>query len=263
MRGDRQTSVAPYLLQLEFKTMKSFTGVFAIIISGGLALFAQTPPAKPAVAANYDAEIALAKLALEAHGGEKLKGMKSLIVRGSVDVTTSAFNQAIPATFYVVLAKEKYRFEIANPFQPIKQVFDGVTTSTTVQGGMTLPPITRLGFPVLPMVGTQGFIITPLPDAKKKKRGFRLTSPDGYSTDFYLDEKTNLIKGYDSTYEIAGRTVTTSVEVDKLRLVEGISVPEKYVQRFDTEQITIYANFKAKEISVNTQIADDVFSTGK
>lgn len=233
-----------------------------LLLSISAAVFAQTaPPAK--VPAKFEAEIALARLALEAHGGEKLRTMSSLIVRGSVDVTTSAFNQQIPATFYVVLAREKYRFEIANPFQPIKQVFDGVTTSTTIQGGMTLPPVTRLGFPVLPMVGTPGFIITPLPEGRKKKRGFRMTSPDGYFTDFYLDEKTNLIKGYDSTYDIAGRSVTTSVEVDKLRVVDGITVPERYVQRFDTEQITIYADFKAKEILINTAIADDVFSVAK
>jgi hypothetical protein len=214
-------------------------------------------------APKYEAEIALAEKALVAHGGEKLRGMKTLIMRGSVDVTTSAFNQAIPATFVVVLAKEKYRFEIANPFQPLKQVYDGVNTFTTIQGGMTLPPITRLGFPLLPMIGQSGFIITPLPESKKKRQGFRMTSPDGYFTDFYLDEKTNQIKGYDSSYEINGRTVTTSVEVDKLRNVDGIWVPEKYVQRFDTEQITIYADFKTKEILVNTEVADDVFSLGK
>jgi hypothetical protein len=220
--------------------------------------------AKPTTGATpkYGAEIALAKLALEAHGGEKLRGMNSLIVRGSVDVTTSAFNQAIPATFIVIFAKEKYRFEINNPFQPIKQVYDGVNTSTTIRGGMTLPPITRLGFPLLPMVGQTGFVITPLPDAKKKRKGFRMTSPEGYYTDFYLDEKTNQLKGYDSSYDINGRQVTTSVEIDKLKIVDGITVPERYVQRFDTEQITIYANFKTKEILVNTPVADDVFSIG-
>lgn len=205
----------------------------------------------------------MAKLALEAHGGEKLRTMKSLIMRGSVDVTTSAFNQAIPATFVIIFAKEKYRFEIANPFQPIKQIFDGVNTSTTIRGGMTLPPVNRLGFPVLPRIGETGFVITPLPEAKKKKHGFRMTSPEGFYTDFYLDEKTKQIKGYDSSYDINGRMVTTSVEIDKLRVVDGVLVPERYVQRFDTEQITIYANFKAKEILVNSEVADDVFSMAK
>ena len=218
---------------------------------------------EPKSPARFEAEIGLAKLALEAHGGAKLRAMKSLVVRGSVDVTTSAFNQAIPATFVVIFAKEKYRFEILNPFQPIKQVFDGVNTSTTIRGGMTLPPINRLGLPVLPMIGETGFVITPLPNDKKKKTGFRMTSPEGYYTDFYLDPKTNQIKGYDSSYDINGRTVTTSVEVDKMRAVEGVLVPERYVQRFDTEQVTVYANFKAKEILVNTDIADEVFSTAR
>ena len=215
------------------------------------------PQSKP----RFEAETALAKLALEAHGGQKLKAMKSLVVRGSVDVTTSAFNQAIPATFVVIFAKEKYRFEIANPFQPIKEVFDGVNKSTTIRGGLSLPPVNRLGFPVLPMVGEAGFVISPLPADKKKRKGFRMTSPEGYYTDFYLDEKTNHLKGYDSQYDINGRIVTTSVEVDRLRIVDGIAVPEKYAQRFDTEQLTIYADFKAKEILVNSPLDDEIFRT--
>ncbi|MBA3353884.1 MAG: hypothetical protein H0U23_15935 [Blastocatellia bacterium] len=239
--------------------MKNLFSLCVAIAVLSLVSFSQAPkyPVK------FGAETALAKLALEAHGGEKLRTMKSLIVRGSVDVTTSAFNQAIPATFVVIFAKEKYRFEIANPFQPIKQVFDGVNTSTTIRGGMTLPPVNRLGLPVLPKIGETGFVITPLPEAKKKKHGFRMTSPEGFYTDFYLDEKTKQIKGYDSSYDINGRMVTTSVEIDKLRVVDGVLVPERYVQRFDTEQITIYANFKAKEILVNSEVADDVFSMAK
>lgn len=242
--------------------MKKLIFVVVLILSIGGLSFAQTVKSKSIEPPKFEAEIALAKLAVEAHGGDKLRTMKTLIMRGSVDVTTSAFNQKIPATFVAIFAKEKYRFEINNPFQPIKQVYDGVNTSTTIRGGMTLPPITRLGFPLLPMVGQPGFVITPLPEAKKKKKGFRMTSPEGYYTDFYMDEKTNHIKGYDSSYDINGRQVTTSVVIDKLRVVDGVSVPEEYAQRFDTEQITIYADFKTKEIQVNTEIADDVFSLG-
>jgi len=243
--------------------MNKLIFVFALIFFFSGYLLSQAPKANLQTPPKFDAEIALAKLALEAHGGEKLRSMKTLILRGSADVTASAFNQAMPATFVVIFAKEKYRFEIAHPFMSLKQVYDGVNTSTTIQGGMTLPPITRLGFPLLPMVGQLGFIITPLPDGKKKTKGFRMTSPEGYYTDFYLDEKTNQIKGYDSSYEINGRIVTTSVAIDKLRVVEGIAVPEKYSQRFDTEQVTIYADFKTKEILVNTPVDDDVFALGK
>jgi len=126
-----------------------------------------------------------------------------------------------------------------------------------------LPPITRLGFPLLPMIGQPGFIITPLPEGKKKTKGFRMTSPDGYHTDFYVNEKTNQIKGYDSSYDIRGRIVTTSVEIDTLKVIDGITVPQKYSQRFDTEQVTIYADFKTREILVNTPVDDDVFSIGR
>lgn len=227
--------------------------------SGAIAQKAAATPSEPEPVKSFAAEIEMAKQAVAAHGGEKLTNMKSLVVRGSVDVTTSAIAQAFPATFVTIFAGEKYRIEIANPFQPLKQVYDGVQTSSTIRGGFTLPPINRLGFPILQHLGKHGFVITSLPDDKKKAKGFRMTSPEGYYTDFYLDQKTNQVKGYDSTYSVDGRSVSTSVEIDKYKLVEGVLVPEKYAQRFDTEQLTVYASFKAKEILVNTAIEDAVF----
>jgi len=236
-----------------------------IITSFTFAIFGQVAKTSQTTAIasepkNFDAEIALAKLALEAHGGAKLKAMKTLVIRGSVDVTTSAIAQAIPATFVTIFSNEKYRIEIMNPFQPLKQIYDGTRTSSSIQGGFTLPPINRLGFPLLPRVGDASFIITSLPGAKKKRKGFRMTSPEGFFTDFYLDEKTNQIKGYDSSYEMNGRNITTSVEIDKMRVVDGVIVPEKYVQRFDMDKLTVYAEFKAKDILVNSAVADNVFS---
>lgn len=237
-----------------------------VICFGSLCVFAQgeqspkDQAAKTVRAEKFAAEIEMAKLALAAHGGDKLKAMKTLVIKGSVDVTTSVSAQAFPATFITIFSGDKYRIEIANPFQPLKQVFDGTQTSSTIRGGFSLPPINRLGFPMLPRLGEQGFVITALPESKSKKKGFRMTSPEGLYTDFYLDEKTNQIKGYDSTYVIDGRSITTSVEIDKCSVVDGITVPEKYSQRFDTEQMTIYANFKAKEILVNSEVKDSVFS---
>lgn len=232
-----------------------------IVVFASFAVFGQAGSSGPknSQPVKFDKEIGLAKLVLTAHGGEKLRTMRSLVIKGTVDVTTSAIAQAIPATFVTIFAGEKYRIEIANPFQPIKQVFDGTRTSSTFRGGFTLPPINRLGFPILPRLGEQGFVVTPLPDGKKK-RGFRMTSPEGFYTDFYIDEKTDLIKGYDSSYNIDGRTVTTSVSIEKNRIVSGITVPEKYNQRFDSEQVTVYASFKAKDISVNTAISDEIFA---
>ncbi len=245
--------------------MMKIAALAVMTISISFGVFGQsvkTPKAPVTVspAKSYDAEITLAKLVLEAHGGAKLKAMRTLIIRGSVNVTTSAIAQAIPASFITIFSDEKYRIEILNPIQPLKQVYDGTQTSSSVQNGFTLPPINRLGFPLLPKIGEAGFVITPLPDSAKKKKGFRMTSPEGFFTDFYLDEKTNQIKGYDSSYDVNGRNVTTSVEIDKMRVVDGITVPEKYVQRFDVDKLTVYAEFKAKEILVNSPVADDVFS---
>ena len=242
--------------------MKSIVLPLIVALLGAV-VFAQksTGPANGTAEKTFAAEKELARLTVIAHGGDKLKGMRSLFISGSVDVTTSAMNQAFPATFLTIFAGEKYRIEIANPFQPIKQVSDGTNTTSSIRGGFTLPPINRLGFPILQHLGKQGFVITSLPVEKKKRKGFRVTSPEGIFTDFYLDEKTNQVKGYDSVYSFDGRSVTTSVEIDKYRLVEGVLVPERYAQRFDTEQITVYANFKAKDILVNSEIRDSLFTT--
>ena len=199
----------------------------------------------------------LAKAALLAHGGDKFKAMKTLIVRGTAEISGSP-TQVIPATFAMILSGEKYRLEITNPFQPFKQVYDGEQTYSSVPN-FTLPPINRLGLPLLPKIEEKGYVVSELPD-KSKKLGFRITSPEGYYTDFFLDEKTAQVKSYQSSYDYNGRNITTSVEIDKVRDVEGVIIPERYAQRFELGQITMYSDFKAKEILINTEIADDVFT---
>ena len=203
---------------------------------------------------------AIAKAAFQAHGGEKLKKLKTLVIRGSVDVTSSAFQQAIAGGFSTVISGNKYILDIQTPFQSLKQVCDGENTVSSLSG-ITLPPVTSLGFPMLPRLGETGYVVSALPDARKKQHGFRLTAPDGFYTDFYIDRKTDLIEGYESAYEIRGRNFTTSVEVDKNRVVEGLTIPEKYSQRFDLGGLTAYSSFKAKEILVNSQIDNSVFIT--
>ena len=260
----RNALSASFFILLNGVAITMLRAVQFLMIVGILAAMApaqKTATAGPAAGAepSFAAERELARSAIDAHGGERLRGMRSLMISGSVDVTTSAMAQSFPATFVTIFAGEKYRLEIANPFQPLKQVYDGTQTSSSIRGGFTLPPINRLGFPILQHLGKQGFVVTSLPAEKRKRKGFRVTSPEGYYTDFYLDERTNQIKSYDSTYSIQGRSVSTSVEIDKYRLVEGVLVPERYAQRFDTEQLTVYANFKAKDISVNKDVPDSVF----
>lgn len=198
-----------------------------------------------------------AKAALEAHGGDKFKNMKTLVVRGTANVSGSP-TTTFPATFAMILSGEKYRLEISNPFQPFKQVYDGNRTQSSVEG-FSLPPINRLGFPLLQKIDNDGFAVSALPEKHKKKKGFRITSPEGFYTDFFIDEKTGQVKSYEAEYDFNGRKITTSVEIDKLLDVKGVFIPEKYAQRFDLGQLTIYSDFKAKEILVDSEVADDVF----
>ena len=244
--------------------MKKFAVFFIITIFVSISS-AQTdkkpkPETKNIVTAvkTNTAPLELAKATVTAHGGDSFKKMKSLDVRGSVDVTTTQFPQTIPATFATIYSGDKYRLEIINPFQPLKQVYDGQQTSSSITG-FDFPPINRLGLPLLQRIDEKEFVVSALPETSKKKKGFRITSPEGYYTDFFVDDKTGQVKGYESSYNMNGREVTTSVEIDKFRTVENVVIPERYSQRFDLGQLTVYANFKAKEILVNTPIADSIF----
>ena len=228
--------------------------VILFIIGLSISAFAQDKTSKPKATKSEG----LAKKAFEAHGGKKFKEMQNLSVKGSVDVTTSAINQALPASFTTVFSGDKYRLEISSQFANFLQIYDGKETFTSPQRGFSLPPINRLGFPLLQKLGVEGFTVSDLP--KSKKNGFRITSPEGFYTDFYLDKKSNRIKGYDSSYLIGNREATTTVEIDKFTEKDGIIIPTKYAQRFDFGQMTVYADFKAKEVTVNEDIEESVFS---
>jgi len=235
--------------------------IFALLFAAmaAMASFAQPEGGPKTVVAVVAAPSAAdtAKAALAAHGGEKLKKMRSFLMKGSVDLT--AMGQAMPGAFSTAVSGDKYFFEINSAAQRLKQVYDGKEMYSSIDG-FSLPPVTSMGFPLLPRVGDAGFVITALGEGKKKKKGFRMTTPEGFYTDFYLDEKTNQIKGYDSAFEVGGRVVTTSVEIDEMMLVEGITVPKKYSQRFDLDKITAYANFNTKTVMINSPIEDAAFA---
>ena len=221
----------------------------------------QAAPAKTGATTGAITPMDAAKAAVAAHGGDKLKGMKSLVLKGSVDLNFNGQN--LPAAFSTAISGNKYFFEINNPFQPLKQIYDGQQTFSSMQG-FSLPPVTSLGFPLLPRVGDAGYTVSAPADAKKTKNGFRITTPEGFYTDFYVNEKTGQIKGYDSSFEAAGRVITTSVEIEGYQTVDGIVVPTKYSQRFDLGgQVTAYANFKTKQVLVNSPIEDAAFAIPK
>lgn len=211
--------------------------------------------------AKTAAPLDLAKATLAAYGGDKFKNMKTLVVRGTADVSGSPAT-TFSGTFATVYSGDKYRIEINNPFQPFKQTYDGSQTSSSING-FSLPPINRLGLPLLQHLEEKDFTVSALPEKSRNKSGFRITAPEGFYTDFFVDDKTGLVKSYESEYEIRGRAITTSVAIDKVREVAGVKVPERYAQRFDIGQLTIYADFKAKDILVNSAVSDDIFAVGK
>jgi hypothetical protein len=243
---------------------KTIAAALALTFSASF-LFAQSPDKGGVVTQKSVAAAAelspqeTAAAVITAHGGDKFRQMRSFLVRGTVDVTSGS-TFVLPATFLIVISGDKYVFELNNPLQPLRQVYNGKTSHST---GYELPPVTSLGFSLLMKVGASGYTVSALGEVKKKRKGFRVTMPEGFYTDFIVDEKTGKIKGYESSYDIDGSIVTTSVEIDEFETVEGVIVPKKYSQRFDLGQITAYASFKAKEILVNTPIADDVFALPK
>jgi len=250
--------------------MRTFLLVLLIALVAAVSVSAQTknsggPSSKPAAVVTDKVAAELANAVFAAHGGDKFRSMKTLVVRGSVDVNSpSLINQAIAGGFSMAFAGDKYRVELSTPIQSFKQAYDGQQTYTSMQIGFSLPPLNRLGMPLLQRLGNDGFVVSKLPAAAKSKTGFRITAPDGFYTDFYIDDKTNQVKGFESQYEFNGRSFTTSVEIDKYRTVDGVVVPEKYAQRFDLGQLgVIYANFKSKDILVNTALSDEVFTSVK
>ena len=250
--------------------MRTFLLVLLIALCSAALTSAQTkgsggPSSKSVGVATDKAAVDLANAVYAAHGGDKFRSMKTLVVRGSVDVNSpSLINQAIAGGFSMAFAGDKYRVELSTPIQSFKQAFDGQQTYTSMQVGFSLPPLNRLGMPLLQRLGSDGFVVSKLPSTAKSKTGFRVTAPDGFYTDFYIDDKTNQVKGFESQYEFNGRSFSTSVEIDKYRTVDGVVVPEKYAQRFDLGQLgIIYANFKSKDILVNTELSGDVFTSVK
>lgn len=142
------------------------------------------------------------------------------------------------------------------------QTSDGEQTYSSMPN-VSLPPVNRLGLPLLARIGEAGFAVSALPEKLSKKKGFRVTAPEGFYTDFLVDEKTSLVKEYESSYEFNGRAITTSVAIDKYRNIDGVMINENFSQRLETGQFTAYAKFKAREVLLNSEVSTDVFVIAK
>ncbi|HLM02581.1 MAG TPA: hypothetical protein VK400_16125, partial [Pyrinomonadaceae bacterium] len=160
---------------------------------------------------SSNASLEMAKTTLAAHGGDKLIQVKNIVVRGTADLSAGASAQTIPAAFAITLSGVKYRMDIQSQFFNFKQIYDGQNNYSSI-GSFSLP-LDRTGMEVLRKINDKDYTVSALPEKWKKKKGFRVTSPDGYYTDFVIDEKTNQVKEYESSYEVNGDTLTTSVAV--------------------------------------------------
>jgi hypothetical protein len=219
---------------------------------------------KPTVTAPVKTEAAsleLAKATLAAHGGDKLIKVKNLIVRGTAELSAGTSAQTIPASFAITISGARYRYDIQSQFFNYKQIYDGQQSYSSI--ATFSMPLDKIGMELLRKINEKDYTVSVLPEKWKKKKGFRVTSPEGFYTDFVVDEKTNQVKEYESSYEVNGDMLTTSVAVDKYREVDGIFINEKFSQRMELSQGTFYANFKAKDILVNSPIDDDVFAMPK
>jgi hypothetical protein len=197
----------------------------------------------------------LARAALTAQGGEKYKSLKSMVLRGSVDLYAPNSTQSIPGGFVWVIAGDKVRLEIdARPAVSFKQIYDGQRSYSSLPG-VEVPPASKFGLPVLAKYDQAGYTVTAIPD-KKKLRGFRIADADGNTTDFYIDAATARVM----TFLIPYNGYTFGTENKKFKEIDGVLVPFEFTQRLEMPQGAFFAEYKVKDVKLNNPIGDDVFA---
>ncbi len=196
----------------------------------------------------------LARAALVSLGGEKYLKLDNMVLSGAADLYAPNQTTALPGKFVMVYASgDRFRLEIQSPAFNFRQIYDGQNAFTSVRG-FDFPPPSKLGIGVLSKFDRQGYLVTALPD-KKKQRAFRITDPEGNSTDFFVDGETGRLVSY--TYPYMGNTI--GIEHKTYKEVEGVAVPYTFVQKFETPQGSFFAEYKVKDIKLNITLADDVF----
>src|SRR5216683_4582812 len=233
------------------------------ILSGSLALFAMafiaaasahaqtetnaktvnTVTAAPAVAlTSASSPTDLARAALKAQGGEKFKALKSMVLRGSVDLYAPNSTQSIPGGFIIVVAGDKVRLEIdARPAVSFKTIYDGQRSYSSLPG-VELPPASKFGLPLLTKFDQPGYVVTAIPD-EKKLRGFSIADADGNLTNFYIDTATGRVIKFLIPYN--GYKFGT--ENKKMKEVDGVLVAFEFTQRLEMPQGAFFAEYKVKD----------------
>jgi hypothetical protein len=251
--------------------MKSLFLLICLVVCGVTVSAQDHPPAKttppttpsaPAAAAPAAVVITpestpleLAKAAFIAQGGEKFRNVQNMMLRGSVSLYPPNSPQSIPGAFSIVTAGDKLRMEIdARPIIVFKQIYDGQQSYSSMPN-VEVPPLSRFGLPVLSKFDQPGYQVSNIPN-KKKLRGFRITDPEGYATDFYIDATTGRVMEFLLNYN--GLTFGTANS--KFKEVDGVLIPFSFSQRFEMPQGAFFAEYSVKEVKLNQTLGEDAFA---
>jgi hypothetical protein len=198
----------------------------------------------------------IARAAFAAQGGETWRKLKSLFTSGSLDVYSSTSTINFSGKFVTITAGDKLRREINAPPAPfVRIISDGFSAYVSVPG-VNLPPSSAYGVIVLRHFDEPGFTVGPLQGKEKKKRGFSITTPEGYVTDFYVDPDTARLIGYSFVYD----GYVFGSEFKKLTVLNGVLIPYQYTEVLNLPVGAFYLEFKVKEAKTDIELADDVFA---
>ena len=212
--------------------------------------------AKPAALAPAATPAELARAAYLSLGGDRFRDLRNMVLTGSLDLYSPASTQGITGRFGVITAGEKIRQEMQSPFFNASIIYDGVQSYSSIRG-FEMPPPSKFGLPVLVKHAQPGYSVSALPDKDgKKTRAFRVTDPEGNTTDFKVDAATGKLTGY----EIPFGGVTFVVEIKETKEIGGVTVPTKFAQRLATPQGTFIAEFKVKDAKINQELPADAFA---
>jgi hypothetical protein len=222
--------------------------------SNGNAVAVSTIPPAPAIT-DKSSPTELAAAALAAQGGEKFKTLKSMWVMGDANLYAPNSSQSIPGKFSIVTVGDKIRIDInAQPIFTFKQIYDGQQSYSSMPG-VSMPPASKFGLLVLTKYDQPGYTVSALPN-DKKLRGFRVVDGEGNTTDFFIDPATGRVMKYLIPYN--GYLFGT--ENSKFKEIDGVLVPLNFTQRLEMPQGAFFAEYKVKDVKLNTPIGNDVFA---
>jgi hypothetical protein len=215
---------------------------------------ATAPATSPAITATTS-PIDLARAALAAQGGDKFKSLKSMVLKGSVDLFPPSSTQSIPGGFLWVVAGDKVRLEIdARPAVSFKQIYDGQRSYSSLPG-VDMPPASKVGMALLGRFDQPGYAVTALAD-KKKQRAFRISDADGNTTDFYIDSSNGRVMEFLIPW--GGYTFGTLNK--KFKEFDGVLIPVSFSQRLEMAAGAFFADYTVKDVKLNNPLGDDVFA---